>query len=147
MPSAPGRKCAERTLDNSMNIQTQEHCFDRLQVYTRFYLVTPSGVARSDKNNKQGENRDVAKSTHLAGWPVPDCTQRQCQCQLDRQHDSGGNGSQPFGIRSAHDHFLDLGGHRRHRLRSEEHTSELQSRENLVCRLLLEKKKSLNLMT
>src|SRR5690606_40659194 len=28
--------------------------------------------------------------------------------------------------------------------RSEEHTSELQSRENLVCRLLLEKKKSMN---
>src|SRR5690606_42146150 len=31
------------------------------------------------------------------------------------------------------------GSHRRPR--SEEHTSELQSRENLVCRLLLEKKK------
>src|SRR5690606_7073963 len=30
---------------------------------------------------------------------------------------------------------------RRGRCRSEEHTSELQSRENLVCRLLLEKKK------
>src|SRR5690606_39819725 len=29
---------------------------------------------------------------------------------------------------------------RRRRPRSEEHTSELQSRENLVCRLLLEKK-------
>src|SRR5207302_2455011 len=28
-----------------------------------------------------------------------------------------------------------------HSKRSEEHTSELQSRENLVCRLLLEKKK------
>src|SRR2546427_9646768 len=28
-----------------------------------------------------------------------------------------------------------------HRLRSEEHTSELQSQSNLVCRLLLEKKK------
>src|SRR5690606_40978735 len=28
--------------------------------------------------------------------------------------------------------------------RSEEHTSELQSRENLVCRLLLEKKKQRN---
>src|SRR5690606_28327304 len=28
------------------------------------------------------------------------------------------------------------------RMRSEEHTSELQSRENLVCRLLLEKKKT-----
>src|SRR5690606_40373814 len=30
------------------------------------------------------------------------------------------------------------------RIRSEEHTSELQSRENLVCRLLLEKKKKQN---
>src|SRR5690606_39357134 len=29
----------------------------------------------------------------------------------------------------------------RHTSRSEEHTSELQSRENIVCRLLLEKKK------
>src|SRR5690606_41737881 len=29
-----------------------------------------------------------------------------------------------------------------HHGRSEEHTSELQSRENLVCRLLLEKKKT-----
>src|SRR5690606_42143161 len=30
--------------------------------------------------------------------------------------------------------------------RSEEHTSELQSRENLVCRLLLEKKKNTTLL-
>src|SRR5438270_2344991 len=30
------------------------------------------------------------------------------------------------------------------RLRSEEHTSELQSQSNLVCRLLLEKKKKIN---
>src|SRR5688572_32229213 len=30
---------------------------------------------------------------------------------------------------------------RRHHVRSEEHTSELQSQSNLVCRLLLEKKK------
>src|SRR5690606_39930921 len=33
-------------------------------------------------------------------------------------------------------------GRRGRHLRSEEHTSELQSRENLVCRLLLEKKKT-----
>src|SRR2546430_12618053 len=32
-------------------------------------------------------------------------------------------------------------GRNRNRLRSEEHTSELQSQSNLVCRLLLEKKK------
>src|SRR5690242_20813476 len=31
--------------------------------------------------------------------------------------------------------------HQSHRVRSEEHTSELQSHVNLVCRLLLEKKK------
>src|SRR2546427_5005091 len=50
--------------------------------------------------------------------------------------------------------FLDLGlvvrvlpnwGYRRCvRLRSEEHTSELQSQSNLVCRLLLEKKKQMS---
>src|SRR5690606_40986142 len=39
------------------------------------------------------------------------------------------------------DLLVDLGDER---ARSEEHTSELQSRENLVCRLLLEKKNSNN---
>src|SRR2546430_7546797 len=34
-----------------------------------------------------------------------------------------------------------------HRARSEEHTSELQSQSNLVCRLLLEKKKNKNSTT
>src|SRR5207302_9540806 len=41
-------------------------------------------------------------------------------------------------------YLLDMDGRivqRRGVARSEEHTSELQSRENLVCRLLLEKKK------
>src|SRR2546427_6337060 len=41
-------------------------------------------------------------------------------------------------------HGGDPAGHSRdehRRLRSEEHTSELQSQSNLVCRLLLEKKK------
>src|SRR5688572_31942789 len=34
-----------------------------------------------------------------------------------------------------------IGAERRSEIRSEEHTSELQSQSNLVCRLLLEKKK------
>src|SRR6266699_6076944 len=38
-----------------------------------------------------------------------------------------------------------LGHHRRPVRRSEEHTSELQSRPHLVCRLLLEKKKATTL--
>src|SRR5690606_41553833 len=44
-----------------------------------------------------------------------------------------GNPQRPFQIDRQH-----LAAHD---IRSEEHTSELQSRENLVCRLLLEKKK------
>src|SRR5690606_27324473 len=41
-------------------------------------------------------------------------------------------------------HGFDVGsGEALWSLRSEEHTSELQSRENLVCRLLLEKKKKI----
>src|SRR5690606_42107383 len=40
-------------------------------------------------------------------------------------------------LAGAADHRPRLGG-----TRSEEHTSELQSRENLVCRLLLEKKET-----
>src|SRR2546429_6012108 len=42
--------------------------------------------------------------------------------------------------------FADLHGEVQHG-RSEEHTSELQSRLHLVCRLLLEKKKSIHLLT
>src|SRR5438445_8599922 len=41
-------------------------------------------------------------------------------------------------------HVEDLAPQREDRLRSEEHTSELQSRQYLVCRLLLEKKKNTN---
>src|SRR5690606_33335500 len=37
--------------------------------------------------------------------------------------------------------FITVSGEKMSKSRSEEHTSELQSRENLVCRLLLEKKK------
>src|SRR5688572_32148206 len=45
------------------------------------------------------------------------------------------------------DHFLNTINTARHKIRkdfcrSEEHTSELQSQSNLVCRLLLEKKKT-----
>src|SRR5206468_10907587 len=39
---------------------------------------------------------------------------------------------------------VDRARRRRGRSRSEEHTSELQSRSDLVCRLLLEKKKQLD---
>src|SRR2546428_10056405 len=60
----------------------------------------------------------------------------------------------PIHIRKCGDDRVDLvvghhpfeGGRRRDR-RSEEHTSELQSRSDLVCRLLLEKKKKITCTT
>src|SRR5690606_39762366 len=45
----------------------------------------------------------------------------------------------PFGHRQLEGYVIGLVDQAE--VRSEEHTSELQSRENLVCRLLLEKKK------
>src|SRR3712207_7087147 len=47
------------------------------------------------------------------------------------------------GVEAIHAHDVGLAN----RLRSEEHTSELQSRQYLVCRLLLEKKKKIYLRT
>src|SRR2546430_3979088 len=40
--------------------------------------------------------------------------------------------------------FVPCGADAEHRARSEEHTSELQSQSNLVCRLLLAKKKHID---
>src|SRR2546427_7664273 len=46
------------------------------------------------------------------------------------------------GLRQRGERHRLVGADRRPRDRSEEHTSELQSQSNLVCRLLLEKKKN-----
>src|SRR5438874_6890878 len=53
-----------------------------------------------------------------------------------------------FTLRSVHSEFQNVAGLQMQiGLRSEEHTSELQSRRDLVCRLLLEKKKKLKYTT
>src|SRR3712207_7905148 len=66
---------------------------------------------------------------------------------LDHRSDRGGAAGVrdelelPLGQMAA----VDVGGVRTEQTeRSEEHTSELQSRQYLVCRLLLEKKKNIN---
>src|SRR3712207_8323141 len=62
--------------------------------------------------------------------------------QEEQQHDVGVDPvvrhARDIGERKADQHEQDRTGHGH---RSEEHTSELQSRQYLVCRLLLEKKK------
>src|SRR5688572_32596902 len=51
--------------------------------------------------------------------------------------------SMPDGVRLSADLYQPTGGSTAAKFRSEEHTSELQSQSNLVCRLLLEKKKNI----
>src|SRR5690606_40217421 len=77
--------------------------------------------------------------------PISGADRERCRWSCHQPGQSGGDGSGHQGSRRS-------GHSRRHGgqpaadadargRRSEEHTSELQSRENLVCRLLLEKKK------
>src|SRR5690606_41106519 len=85
-----------------------------------------------------------------AGSPVPGAERRGHQGQDGRAEGAGGGRRKPRTRAAGSLRQLPRGGAagaRAARLRraahgrSEEHTSELQSRENLVCRLLLEKKK------
>src|SRR5690606_23300665 len=79
---------------------------------------------------------------YLCSAPARRCRRRPAiwtgcptRCRWPRDSDSGGLTILPPDL-----HTWRTVPHQRHE-RSEEHTSELQSRENLVCRLLLEKKK------
>src|SRR2546430_8555742 len=67
----------------------------------------------------------------LRASPLPPRRERQTR---------GGDGSSPF-LTGDSIRRIRLPGRICPRARSEEHTSELQSQSNLVCRLLLEKKK------
>src|SRR5690606_40773595 len=80
------------------------------------------------------------RSSDLGPWGLQACPAyfpRRVSCSCPA---SCGLGRRPPGAKSqdnGDDSHSEYSGHQR----SEEHTSELQSRENLVCRLLLEKKK------
>src|SRR5690606_42083282 len=80
------------------------------------------------------------------------CARTACCRHREQEHHyrTPARAASSAGAEKAAHRFL-LNGHLRQtdprrarprRCRSEEHTSELQSRENLVCRLLLEKKKN-----
>src|SRR5258708_23650896 len=58
-----------------------------------------------------------------------------------RRRPDGGRIRQAGPLRGLRRHLPPAGGQLRRQSRSEEHTSELQSPDHLVCRLLLEKKK------
>src|SRR5690606_17192955 len=65
----------------------------------------------------------------------------QLEAELEYEFRKGGARLPAYGSIVASGHNACILHNRENDARSEEHTSELQSRENLVCRLLLEKKK------
>src|SRR5690606_41467868 len=97
------------------------------------------------RHTSQSHDRDphsfpTRRSSDLtAGGPADCCDCAFCQHQWCGERQRPGSGHEPvrtyFRKCLGHDGKLPVW-----RRRSEEHTSELQSRENLVCRLLLEKK-------
>src|SRR3712207_8197777 len=86
----------------------------------RSTLFPYTTLFRSERRELPGEGERIGLAEHLGG-------QRRA-ARLD------------LGL-VQHGQLAHHGGHRSPR-RSEEHTSELQSRQYLVCRLLLEKKKN-----
>src|SRR5690606_41948356 len=79
----------------------------------------------------EGQPRDDPEERDLAPRRNAPRDQREPLVRVDQFHDR----------HRAHQEEEDRCGLGHQVARSEEHTSELQSRENLVCRLLLEKKK------
>src|SRR5690606_13084267 len=94
-----------------------------------------------------GRNRRRVRAQGAAAGSRSDGARRDLAAPLSVDPLARGDTAQalsPLRVRVHVHHIADpeaVRGCRPARRRSEEHTSELQSRENLVCRLLLEKKK------
>src|SRR5690606_40074826 len=86
----------------------------------------------SDLKPKRGR---VRQSTRLRDLPASDGGAAKARLLRDRRRLSWGIGLASGGVILLVFRIVVAG------VRSEEHTSELQSRENLVCGLMLEKKK------
>src|SRR5690606_42039488 len=98
-------------------------CGPLLSFPTRRSSDLVSVVSRGCFRGSRGRHRPPS-TRRLAD--APDRDRSTSERRRDRRHPPGGG----------------VGGRGRHLpVRSEEHTSELQSREKLVCRLLLEKKR------
>src|SRR5690606_4657996 len=101
-------------------------------------LVKKPGTFTIDPNTKiifEKGNIDLQAIGTKLSDQIEELTGFQLKVTEDNQKNGVGN------IYLSLNKKIDTLGEEGYVLRSEEHTSELQSRENLVCRLLLEKKK------
>src|SRR5690242_15672917 len=99
---------------------------------------TVAAMLRADGHNVIGLTMQLWNQRRLAGHEgMPEAVQGRC-CSLDDVYDARRVAETigiPYYVVNQEERF------ERDVVRSEEHTSELQSHVNLVCRLLLEKKK------
>src|SRR5258707_14904943 len=117
---------------------------------SRKWIVRPSAAERWPRLRQAGRQGNERHSRHESSLPS---AEQSAQLSLGLRQDafllSGQTSARPVDIEVQHGHrrlkgrcfapVTRLGGPLQRR--SEEHTSELQSRQYLVCRLLLEKKK------
>src|SRR5947209_11778204 len=90
-------------------------------------VILAMGLATAQEQKNENTMPDMDMSTH-----------GKSAVTASDMHDmpAMGNDGSAHAMHSMEHRHMDMGPH----MRSEEHTSELQSRQYLVCRLLLEKK-------
>src|SRR5690606_42150665 len=106
---------------------------------TCVYCSCAARARRSCPTRRSSDLRGVTTEPDPSGWPAGSGLAAQARDLVER--DAGRDGGvEGLGVRADGDGGDDVArlAHEAGQ-RSEEHTSELQSRENLVCRLLLEK--------
>src|SRR5688572_31867593 len=92
--------------------------FPYTTLFRSIVMKSSEGVSSSEKNNARMKGEKSAHQSHQMGKP-----------------------GAAVSLKNTEPLYARVPGVYEYQLRSEEHTSELQSQSNLVCRLLLEKKK------
>src|SRR2546422_4054162 len=101
-------------------------------------------MRRAHAGRAPRESAPSSRKTHASGplfGPLERHGAHRPRPHGDALHAGGGSGEN-VELEPMEREALTRSGNTPQRLRSEEHTSELQSRLHLVCRLLLEKKKT-----
>src|SRR5690606_41945545 len=108
-------------------------------VFLFYYCYSDHRLPHSSPTRRSSDLQARTRSSSLRAGPSRDAGTGPAPNPVDQPAGPGGgivveavrSSEETVGVEAGTDELV----------RSEEHTSELQSRENLVCRLLLEKKK------
>src|SRR5205814_265380 len=136
LPQAPQRHCARRR-DRRGGARRRRSGLCRLEALAEHRPEAPEKRARLRRHAsvgaRSGRTREVQRAAGAGGRHVHEPRALVSIASRVQPPDVGGELAPLF--------LSDAGSGRHQQIRSEEHTSELQSLRHLVCRLLLEKKK------